>query len=307
MKVYIPKVKESWIIDRIRKEWYGHSDKISTNFKFFSNIIWINAPWAWSKVNKYYLNNKIVICTIHHIEKDQNSEKFKQEFNELDKFVNYYHVPSLNSLNQLKLLTDKKIFHIPYWVNNSKFFYIDDKNKLRDKYSIGKNDWLVGSFQRDTEGSDLKSPKLIKGPDIFIKNIINLYENNKNLKVILTGKRRQYVIENLKKHNIPFTYFEMVNAKELNELYNILNLYIVSSRIEGGPQAILECAITKTPIISTNVGLAKEILHESSIYIDDIALAKPDLDYAYQNAVKLEIKNLIKEYEKMFYQVYQTT
>ena len=58
----------------------------------------------------------------------------------------------------------------------------------------------------------------------------------------------------------------MVKPNEINELYNILNLYIVSSRIEGGPQAILECAITKTPIISTDVGLASEVLHETSIY-----------------------------------------
>ena len=30
----------------------------------------------------------------------------------------------------------------------------------------------------------------------------------------------------------------MVNQQELNELYNCLDLYIVSSRIEGGPRAI---------------------------------------------------------------------
>ena len=46
---------------------------------------------------------------------------------------------------------------------------------------------------------------------------------------------------------------------KLNKLYNILDLYIVSSRIEGGPQAILESSITKTPILSTDVGVASEI------------------------------------------------
>ena len=45
----------------------------------------------------------------------------------------------------------------------------------------------------------------------------------------------------------------------LNELYNILDLYLVTSRIEGGPQAILECAIIKTPIMSTDVGVASGI------------------------------------------------
>ena len=28
--------------------------------------------------------------------------------------------------------------------------------------------------------------------------------------------------------------------------------------VEGGPQAITECGITKTPIISTNVGMASK-------------------------------------------------
>ena len=27
----------------------------------------------------------------------------------------------------------------------------------------------------------------------------------------------------------------------VNKLYNILDLYLVTSRVEGGPQAILEC------------------------------------------------------------------
>ena len=58
----------------------------------------------------------------------------------------------------------------------------------------------------------------------------------------------------------------MVDFSKINELYNLLDLYIVSSRFEGGPQSILECAATKTPIISTDVGIAKEILNVGSIF-----------------------------------------
>ena len=96
-----------------------------------------------------------------------------------------------------------------------------------------------------SEGFDLVSPKLIKGPDIFISKIKKLSKQKKNLKVVLTGKRRAYVINQLKKYNIDFAYFEMTSFKTLNELYNILDLYMVTSRVEGGPQAILECAIQK--------------------------------------------------------------
>ena len=42
----------------------------------------------------------------------------------------------------------------------------------------------------------------------------------------------------------------MASITKMNKLYNILDLYIVSSRFEGGPQSIMECAVTKTPIIS---------------------------------------------------------
>ena len=77
----------------------------------------------------------------------------------------------------------------------------------------------------------------------------------------------------------------MVSVKKLNELYNILNLYIVSSRLEGGPQAIVECGITKTPIISTNVGIAPEILNSKSIFEDsNYENATPDIETAYENA-----------------------
>ena len=48
----------------------------------------------------------------------------------------------------------------------------------------------------------------------------------------------------------------MADILLVNKLYNILDLYLVTSRIEGGPQAILECALTKTPILSTDVGVA---------------------------------------------------
>ena len=61
-----------------------------------------------------------------------------------------------------------KKLHQSFWINQKNWFNIEDKEFLRDKYQISINDYIVGSFQRDTEGFDLKSPKLIKGPDIFI-------------------------------------------------------------------------------------------------------------------------------------------
>ena len=99
----------------------------------------------------------------------------------------------------------------------------------------------------------------------------------------------------------------MLNINKLNQLYNILDLYIVSSRLEGGPQAILECAITKTPIISTSVGIAPEILSKDSIYKNDTDFidASPNIEFAFKNAQKFTIPIGMQKFNNIFLDLYE--
>ena len=301
MKIFVSKINESWIIDRVRKEWITNNRSLTSKFAFNADVIWIVSPWLWRKIPLKYLKNKIVVCSIYHLE---NSDSEIKEFIERDKIVDYYHVISESTKNQIQDLTAKKICSIPFWVDDKLFFEIFDKKSLRKKLNLDQNKFYIGSFQRDTEGADLISPKLIKGPDRFIKIVSEMYELNKNIEVILTGKRRQFVISELNKLTIPFKYFEMVNSNLLNELYNILDLYIVSSRIEGGPQAIIECGLSKTPIISTDVGVAKEILSSQSIFqMDNYMEAKPNTEFAYLNSTKFNLENGQKLFKDMFKEV----
>ena len=151
------------------------------------------------------------------------------------------------------------------------------------------------------------SPKLIKGPDIFI-DLVNRLNNNQNIRILLAGTRRQYVINKLKELGINYKYFEMVQIDQLNEFYNILDLYLVSSRLEGGPQAVLECAVTKTPIISTDVGVASEILHPNSIYsLETFENAKPMVEYAYENSKKYTLPDGMKNFIDMFRDIYESS
>ena len=99
----------------------------------------------------------------------------------------------------------------------------------------------------------------------------------------------------------------MASFETINELYNCLDLYIVSSRFEGGPQAILECGITKTPIISTDVGVASEILASESIFnMENYLSAKPNINHAYTEASKYEMKKVFELYNKMLQNLYES-
>ena len=50
------------------------------------------------------------------------------------------------------------------------------------------------------------------------------------------------------------------------QMYSALDLYVVGSRVEGGPQSIIECGMTNTPIVSTDVGIASNFLSSNSIF-----------------------------------------
>lgn len=307
MKIYINKVKEDWVVDNFINEWNEHNGDTTVKYLKDAELIWIIAPWTWNQISKRHLTKKKVICTIHHIDFNKFDDAERVNFYDRDKYIDFYHVISKKTETQLKKLTSKKIFTQPFWIDQRKFHYLPDKISLRKKYKFNNESFLVGSFQRDTEGHDLISPKLSKGPDKFLEIVKDLQKTKNNLEVVLTGKRRNYLIKNFEEHSINYKYFEMVDFVVLNELYNILDLYIVSSRIEGGPRSVFECAQIETPIISTDVGFASEILAEESIYsFENHLKARPNIEYAKKNVSNFLIPEGFQYYLNMFNEVYES-
>ena len=301
MKVYLNNINENWVVDRFRNDWIKNNLGIHTESIKECQVIWIISPWTWKNTPKKYLKQKNVLCSIYHLDFEKKNSSEKKEFFKRDKYVDRYHVISKYTYKELRNLTEKPIMYLPFWIDDKVFFPINDKNKIKQKWKVNKKDYLIGSFQRDSEGKNPKLPKLIKGPDIFFDIVKDIYSNRKEVRVILTGKRRDYLINRLKEDKIPFNYYENISMQEINELYNILDMYIVSSRLEGGPQSILESAITKTPIISTDVGIASEILSEDSLFDFDKSYRKaiPNVDYAYTKVQEYKINTLIEKYNDM--------
>ena len=303
-KIYINSADEDWIVDKFKHEFLEFNSQLITPNIQDANIIWIISPWTWKQLPKEKLKSKKVIVTIHHLDDSDLSPGKIREFRKRDKFVDAYHIITAKTLSTLQELTQKKIYNFPFWVNQDNFFNIENSTNIKSKYNIPQNSYLVGSFQRDSEGKNLNKPKLIKGPDIFIKALEVLNYKFGNLHIVLSGYRRNYVMNKLDDLGISYSYFEKANIGVINELYNCLDLYMVTSRIEGGPQAIFECAITKTPIISTDVGIANKILHPSAIFsLNNFESAAPNVEYAYQQVQEYLIPDGFKNFKTMFNEV----
>jgi hypothetical protein len=301
-----------WICDVFKEEFENELVHIElathitiTNTLNDADICWVLAPWnlKQSNIELKSFTNKIVITTIHHIDWEKY-DYFIGYFNYVDTVTTFYHVICPKVEKDLRKITNKKIIQANFWINKKNFIInsaTDTQFNLREKYKIPSHNFVVGSFQRDTEGKDkCTKPKLSKGPDIFVKIVTNMKLEGKNPFVLLTGRRRNYVINELKKNNISYLYLEMVSQQDLNELYQCLDLYIVSSRVEGGPRAILECGIMKVPIISTDVGISELILDQKSIYDMNNYMsyknAVPDINYAYQKSQYYEITSYLPNF-----------
>ena len=290
MKIFALKPSESWICDRFVEEWKTNFPSLNVDNPEEADIIWLLADWCWDQISPVLLSQKKVVATVHHIVPEKFDEKEKRNFLTRDRVIDCYHVPCKKTHDQIRDLTDKPIHTFPFWVNQTIWKKNkEDKSETRKKFGINEESFLIGSFQRDTEGSDLISPKLEKGPDLLFDAIKKLSEiKEEKVEVLLAGWRRQYIIQMLEEANIKYYYFELPKLETINDFYNCLDLYIVSARYEGGPQSIVECALVQTPIVSTDVGLASEILSEKSIFKPgSIDLAEPDTEYALDTVSKI--------------------
>jgi len=300
MKIFSLAPKENWIIDRISKEWKEIKPEYHVDNPEEADILWVLSPWLWRNIPLNYLVNKKIVMTIHHIVPEKFTKNDLWEFLERDRFVDQYHVPCQITKDFISIITKKPIEIIGYWYN-SNIWKPADKQEARKKVQIPSDAYVVGSFQRDTEGSDLISPKLEKGPDLFVEAVKKIEKDN--LLVLLGGWRRQYIINRLKEEKINYHFVEMAPMETLRYMYASCDLYIVSARTEGGPQAILEASAMNVPIISRNVGMATSVLSENCIVDlpnNMYTPVKNDVETCYNNAKRFEMRNLAEEYVSLF-------
>tara|TARA_Y100001963_G_scaffold113837_1_gene157725 strand:- start:799 stop:1734 length:936 start_codon:yes stop_codon:yes gene_type:complete len=306
MKVYIHTPREDWIVDRIGHEYARNTSLDVAADPVQADVLWLLSNWTWNQISPDQLRTKPVVCTMHHITKDSLvSARYLENFRLRDNFVDIYHVTNETTFNYLRQITRKPIHKIGYWVDMS-YWRSLDQAECRAEFGLDEQDFVIGSFQRDTEGSDLKSPKLAKGPDLLCDFVESLPKNNPQIKpkLLISGYRRNYVKSRMKAAGIPFKYTERLPMGFMVLLYQACDLYVVSSRCEGGPQSILECASSRTPIVSTDVGMARDILPDSCIMPigRDCPLYMPreeDVDAAFEKVKKFDINNIISDYDSL--------
>lgn len=204
-----------WAIDMIREDISSALNRLkikqTRNFLKADIIhnIWWNRILDWKYFHLRFKKN-ILLTAVNYIDLEDNNYFMKTKFDKANKFIKAWIAPS----SKQKQILDKysnNVFILPYYLNFDLFDYtkfVNRKTEILKKFSIPeklvKNKIIIGSFQRDTDGSDFSKPKWQKGPELLIELLKDLPKEKFIL--LLASARRHYVISECKKYGIPYFY-----------------------------------------------------------------------------------------------------
>jgi glycosyltransferase involved in cell wall biosynthesis len=236
----------------------------------------IHAAWpaALAVLPPAVLRGKTVICQA------DNPPSFylgTDGFGELSRRADLWLARSSEAEEQFRLL-GLPVRRVPYCIDPAIFHPLPDRADLREALGLSKDAFVIGNFHRDSEGRDLTKPKRQKGPDIFLEIARGLHSKWPQTVVLLAGPRRHWLLAELRRAGVPVVFAgtepgatddyarNILPRARLNELYQVLDVCVISSRWEGGPYSVLEALAAGCPVISTPVGTSRDVLPDECLF-----------------------------------------
>ena len=247
----------------------GNIEVSTKPYKVVKNIVHFGSQYMWLNWGKHLSNENQFITSFFH-GKPEDGDDIKIHINLfLESVERLEKVVTASSLIERRLLKwgvpQNKLIKIPLGVNTS-FFKLPKRyeiNNIRNFIGIPSHSIVIGSFQKDGIGwKDGFLPKLIKGPDLFISTLRILASKGYPVFALLTGPARGYVKRELESNGIPYYHTYLTNHNDLKSLYHALDIYLITSREEGGPMGLLESIASGVPVVTTNVGMAMDVIED---------------------------------------------
>lgn len=319
----------NWAVAEEGKNIVGHltglKGILTTKCRFISKDPFIHLGsfnvLLWNKKICRKRKGKKIIATCFHI---ADGDPRADEIIRIDQYIEKWHTScNITKDKLIRFGVDvRKIYVIPIGIDRTIYFpesSVQEREKHREQIGVKKGQIVIGSFQKDGNGWDEGlEPKLIKGPDIFC-DVVEKLALEYDIFVLLSGPARGYVKGRLQKANIPYYHVYMENANDIAKLYRMIDIYLVTSREEGGPKAILESMASGIPIISTKVGQALDIIengdngflvdigdvdaivHTFGCVVNSEDLRKKIVSKGLSTAEKYDMSKIVARYEHELY------
>lgn len=297
----------SWIVDSIAHALYRHLHSIIPievvevgNARLLQHkVIHTLSNWFYFNANgirSFHPSNKIVALWSWGNSQGTSSnpevQKLIPHIEEMSQDVAFIHAPCTIARDFLVSTGVKqdKVVLVPQGVDLDVFHppsSFSERLACKRKLGIPEDTLCIGLFHKDGQGWGAgDEPKLPKGPDVFVKAMAHLSERTPVV-ALIPGPARGYVKRKLQEHGIPAKAHGRVSQRELVSWHYAADVYMISSREEGGPAGLLEAMATGTPVVSTRCGMAPDlILHGENGFLAEVEDAETLAYYAWELACK---------------------
>jgi glycosyltransferase involved in cell wall biosynthesis len=256
----------AYITREVEKQFGLKAKVVSSALRLSGQLVHYASLWEMAGYVQTRLSerNKI-LGTIFHGQRDapQFDVAFEKVLAYKEKFARIH---TASKIMEKRLIAwgvpAEKLIRIPLGVSLEDFRPAgpDQKAITRRKLGIPENVICIGSLHKDGVGKGEGSePKLIKGPDIFLK-VVEKVNKIQPVFVLLSAPARGYVKAGLERLGISYKHVLLDDYLQIPNLYQALDIYLVTSREEGGPKGVLESMATGIPVVTTRVGLVPELI-----------------------------------------------
>ena len=255
-----------YYVDALGLRHPGLAAAIDRPWGLFDRIVHFSSQFHWQNWAKALPRNNRYVVSYFHGKPEDGPDMARHVDFVLANHGRIDRIVTAASLVERRLrawgLPADKLRLVPLGVDDALFRppSPDERRTARLALGIPDDTVVVGSFQKDGVGwLEGTEPKLVKGPDVFVDAMRRLKQDFPVF-AFLTGPARGYVKQGLDRAGIAHRHLFLENHGDVARCYRALDLYLVTSREEGGPQALLEGLASAVPVVSTRVGMAEDVI-----------------------------------------------
>jgi len=139
----------------------------------------------------------------------------------------------------------------------------------RDRLGIASDiDCLLGFF-----GKGSSNPADRKGTSVLVE-VVRILARDRRIGILLSGEGWSDLSAKLERNGAQVINQRAKSLAEMAWFYAAIDLYLCTSRVEGGPMPVLEAMACERPVISTPVGHVPELLIDGRngliVPVDDV-------------------------------------
>ena len=208
---------------------------------------------------------KSVIWNIHHAYIDSDSLRFSTRIIAyLCSFFSYFIPDKIIFCSSKGLINHGKIFYsksksIIVFNGYDENIYVPNKDQriqLRNKYGVSDKEIIIGLVARWHPVKDHYN--FINAIDMVFKRKVT------DIKVIMVGEgvdeANLELVNYLKNRNLLNSFILYGMSNNVSEIYNMIDINVLSSKAEAFPNSLAESMLCGTPCVSTDVGDARVII-----------------------------------------------